>query len=152
MPDALNRRIALPVGVVVAFGAAFVIQLLPASSTEPAATHGAAAAVTPDLRLAATATLPALRQPRKPRVRTVARPARVRPARTIQPPVVAPTATATATATAQPAPTSAPQAAPPAPAPAPRHVPAALPAPTAEPPSGDFDTTGSGEFDSGGEP
>jgi len=148
MPDALSRRIALPVAVLVAFGAAFLIGLLPASSKKPAATHGGAAAVSPDLRLAATATLPALRQPRTPRVRRVARPARVMPAPTIEPPAVTPTATATAT----PAPTAAPQAVPPVPAPAPRHVPAAPPAPTAEPPSGSFDTTGSGEFDSGGEP
>ena len=138
MPRGLSQRTALLL-VALAFGAAFAVRALPrsGSSTEPASKKGTAAGLAArDLRLAAAATVPALRQPRKPRTRTaevvltVGTPASV--------PSVQPVGTATVdpipTVTAQP---TAPRYVPPAPPP-PR------PSPTVAPPSGEFDTSGDG--------
>jgi outer membrane biosynthesis protein TonB len=151
-PDKLSRRVALLL-VAPAFGLTFAIQALSheGSSAEPAARHAAGGLVARDLQLAAAGTVPALRQPRRPRVHSpklsVTKPAPVTPAPAVQPTPAAPTATAQPTATPTPrsAPTPAPRYVPPAPPPP-------SPAPTAEPPSGEFDTTGSDNSDTGGEP
>lgn len=91
MPAVVSQRTALLL-VALAFGATFAVRALPRSDsfTEPAAkagtAHGLAAR---DLRLAAAATVPALRQPREARVRTATRvltvAAPVPPVQTVEP-------------------------------------------------------------------
>jgi hypothetical protein len=150
MPDGLSLRVTALL-VALAFG----LQALMSGGSpaaKPAAEHRTAGATTdaqgaaPDVRLVAAGAVPALREPRRPKVhvrkpkRTVPRVVMVAPRSAPQP--VTPVAT--------PAPTAAPRYVPPAPryiAPAPRPKPVApkpKPAPTAAPPSGEFDTSGGG--------
>ena len=157
MPDGLTPRVT-GLLVALAFGVAFCAQALlgggstPARPAEPKQRASAtvvpdAPAAQPDLRLVAAGTVPALREPRKPRRRRARKPKRtarkvVRAAPTVQP---AP-ATATATPTPEPVATAAPRYTPPAPrqTPAPTLKPVA-PKPTAPPTppeSGEFDLTG----------
>jgi hypothetical protein len=155
MPNNLSRRATLLL-LGVAFGLTFTVQMLlsdGASPTEPKAKRSARAAVAgapaaePELRLAAAGTVPALREPRRPRM-----PRKPRPKRTPAPKVVAAEPTVEPeplppAATVQPTPTAAPRYIPPRPQPqrkpaAPKPTPAPTPVPTAPPPSGDFDTSG----------
>jgi hypothetical protein len=149
MPDRLSLRPALLM-VALAFGVAVVSSALlsgGSSAARPAAKQSAPRVVTdapgaePDLSLAATKAVPALRDPRQPRKRRA--PARTKasarkvvnaaPKVTPAPPV-------------SPMPIATPRYVPPAPrrsTPAPKPKP--KPAPTSTP-------QGSGEFDSSGEP
>lgn len=153
MPGGLSQRAALLL-VALAFGVAFAVRALPlGSSTDPAVERGAAGLVARDLQLAAAGTVPALRQPRKPRARTRERARRVAPSSPVTPaPTVAPEPAAP-TATPQPTAVPTPRYVPPTATAAPRYVPPPpTPAPTAAPPSGEFDTTGEGELDTTNEP
>ena len=163
MPERLSIRLTLLLATV-AFALAFgILALLGGGSSaaeSAAASRGVVADVpgaAPDLRLASAASVPPLREPRRPRKRAVRRrkapaPRVVRPVR--QTPRPAPTPAPRPTAAVTPAPTSAPpRYVPPPSTPAPRPRPVAprpTPAPTSPPPSGGFDTTGDGEFDSSG--
>jgi hypothetical protein len=148
MPKRLSLR-ATVVLVALAFGLALAVQALlsgGSSAAAPVAQRSAdgllakaPAAAAPDLKLAAAADVPALREPRarrkpKPKRR------RVREAAT-----PAPVVTAAPVVTPTPTPTPTPPTATPVPRavqPAPRSTP--TPAPTSPPPEGDFDTTGDG--------
>jgi hypothetical protein len=146
MPHALSFRITALL-VALAFGLALALQVLLGGGASAAKTSGehrtsGPAPTTAGLRLAATGTVPALREPKqlpartpKPLVRAVAR-----AAPTDTPVPIDPAASPT------PTPSAAPRYIPPAPAPvAPRPTapkPKPTPAPTPPPPSGEFDTTG----------
>jgi hypothetical protein len=154
MPDRLTLRTTLLLAAL-AFGLTFGTQALMgggASAAKPAATQSApepvvdAPGAEADLRLAAAGTVPALRDPRRPRKRRVRarKPARkTRPSVQRTPKVSPPPMTPAPTA--QPVPTAAPRYVPPAPrrvTPKPA-APKPTPAPTSPPPpSGEFDTTG----------
>jgi hypothetical protein len=149
MPDGLTPR-ATVLLVAFAFGLAFCAQAVLGGESSPgrpaeakqnatAASRGEPAAQ-PRLQLVAAGTVPALREPRKPRQRRARKVVRVAP--TVTPEPVVPTATA------EPVPTASPRYIPPTPqrTPAPTPKPATpkpTPPPTSTPPdSGEFDTTG----------
>jgi hypothetical protein len=151
MPDGLSLRTTVLL-VALAFGLTFAVQALlggGSSAAKPAAKQRVSGFVadapgaTPDLRLVAAGTVPALRDPRKPEVhkrkparkkkRAVRKVVKAAPKFTPAPVMRAPV---------RPTPTAAPRYIPPAPrrsTPAPKP---AAPKPTPTPPSGDFDTSG----------
>ena len=151
MPDRLTPRVTVLL-VVLAFSMASGLQAL-GKSAAPKAAVGARAASNveqpgprPELSLTSADSVPALRDPRKPKPKPKRKPKRhvvVAPE-----PVVRPFATPTATTTPAPTPAYVPTPA------APRYVPPArTPAPTPKStpvPSGDFDS--SGNADSSGTP
>jgi hypothetical protein len=154
MPDGLSLRVTALL-VALAFGLTFAVQALMSGGSpaaKPAAEHRTAGATTdaqgaaPDVRLVAAGAVPALREPRRPKVH-VRKPKRTAPRVVMAAPRSAPRPV---TPVATPAPTAAPRYVPPVPryiAPAPRPKPVApkpKPAPTAAPPSGEFDTSGGG--------
>jgi hypothetical protein len=149
MPVRVTPRTAV-VLVSLVFSVAFGLQALGSSPAPKAAAETRPAPVDeqpgalPDLALTAARSVPALRDPRKPRVRR-------RPIAAAAPTLAPVHVTATPTPVPTPAPTPvAPRYVPP---PAPRYVPPPprKPAPTPAPqPSGQFD--GSGSFDSSGAP
>ncbi len=146
MTARLSRRgILLLLGVT--FGLTFSVQLLLSDGSsapqrkaarDVRASVGSAPAAAPKLRLVAAGTVPALREPRRPRKprRKATAPVRkvVKAAPTVQP----------EPPTVQPAPIAAPRYIPPRPQPTAK--PAApkqpTPAPAAPAPSGDFDSSG----------
>ena len=145
MPDGLSLRTTALL-VALAFALAFGVQALlggVSSAAKPAAKASVADApgAAPELRLAATQTVPALREPRQPRRHKRLDPKPVhKPTPAVKNPVgTAPEFTPTPAASVSPTPTAAPPA-PPHVTPAPK--PRAAPAPTSTPASGEFDTTG----------
>jgi hypothetical protein len=153
MPQRVTLRAAVA-AVAVAFGVTALVAVQRGDSSAARAPVKAVASKTvadtpggaPDLRLAGSRRVPALRDPRKPRVRRKPKPVvrRVVPA----PAPVRQAPTATPKPKPKPAATAAPRYVPPAPAPAPARP---RPAPTAPPPSGQFDTGDSGDFDTTGQ-
>lgn len=144
MPDRLSLRSTLLL-VTLAFGLAFAIQApfgSSSSAAKPSAKQGSPAfavnapAAEPDLALSAAGTVPALRDPLKPRKQ---RHKKHSAPKVDKAPEVLPTVTPTPTPT--PAPTATPRYIPPAPrsTPAPKRKPKPTP-------------QTSGEFDSAGEP
>ena len=164
MPERLSIRLTVLLAAG-AFAQTFAILALlggGSSAAEPAgAERGASRAVAdasgaePDLRLASAASVPPLREPRRARKRAVRKKKAPAP-RVVKPVPQTRRLAPRPTATVAPAPTSTPPRyvpPPPRSTPAPRPRPVApkpKPAPTAPPPSGDFDTTGDGGFDSSG--
>ena len=145
MPDGLSLRTTALL-VALAFALAFGVQALlggVSSAAKPAAKASVADApgAAPELRLAATQTVPALLEPRQPRrhKRLDRKPVN-KPTPSVRNPAgTAPEFTPTPAASVSPTPTAAPPA-PPHVTPAPK--PRAAPAPTSPPASGEFDTTG----------
>lgn len=148
MADERPRGLTLGATVLLAalaLGVAFAVALL--LTAKPAPERGPAMVTAPrgpaiDLRMAAAATLPALRRP-KPRKRRV----RPTPRRVQLKRRVVSVATAVPTPAPPPRSTPAPRPAPRPAAPTPRRVATPAPTPRATPipppePSGDFDTTG----------
>jgi hypothetical protein len=158
MPDGLSLRATILL-VALAFGLTFAVQALlggGSPAAKPAAKQSAARFVadtpgaTPDLRLVAAATVPALREPKQPPKRKVRPPKPTRSVRRFVKVAPRPTpAPIMPAATVQPTPIPTPQYV----APAPQHI-TPKPVPTSAPPaSGKFDNSGtSGEFDSSGGP
>jgi hypothetical protein len=149
MPIRLTPRITVVLASLV-FGLALCVQMLSRSSAPNAVVemHAGLAAENPgprpDLSLTATRSVPALRDPRKPRVRKPKKRHVVLAAPEPAPIRVVPSPTPAATAAPRVVPTPAPSYVAPKPRPGP------TPAPTPPEPSGSFDT--SGGFDSTGTP
>ena len=152
MPDRLTPRVTVLL-VVLAFSMAFGLQALGKSAAPKAAVGARAAHVEqpgprPELSLTSADSVPALRDPRKPKPKPKPKRKPKRHVVVAPEPVVRPFATPTATPTPAPTPAYVPTPA------APRYVPPArTPAPTPKStpePAGDFDT--SGNADSSGTP
>ncbi len=150
MPDRLTPRVTVLL-VVLAFSMAFGLQAL-GKSAAPKAAVGASAASNveqpgprPELSLTSADSVPALRDPRKPKPKPKRKPKRhvvAAPEPAVRP-FATPTATPTPTPTYVPTPAATPRYVPPA------RTPAPTPKSTPEP-SGDFDS--SGNSDSSGTP
>jgi outer membrane biosynthesis protein TonB len=143
MPDRLTPRVTVLL-VVLAFSMAFGLQALGKSAAPKAAVDARAASNVeqpgprPELSLTSADSVPALRDPRKPKPKP--KPKRKPKRHVVARPEPAVRVVATPTATPAPAPTSVPTPA------APRYVPPArTPAPTPKStpePAGDFDSSG----------
>ena len=149
MPDRVTPRITV-VLVSLAFSVAFGLQALGHSAAPKAAVKSEPSLTAersgprPDLSLASARSVPALRDPIKPKPKPKPKPKK-RHVVVVAPPPVHVVATPTPTPVATPAPRYVP--------PAPRYVPpkpTPKPKPTPAPPSGEFDTSGASGGSSGG--